>query len=84
MKKKDSKANGNARKYMIIGRKGNTMKNLAKVSEASKRGRVKVYYDIRKDAVFTQEGKDRYHVTDLIRFNTEEEIESVVNRFLGM
>lgn len=58
------------------------MKNLRTISEKSKSGITPIYYDIVKDAVFTKPAAGRYYITDLIRFNSEKEIEKTVKKFL--
>lgn len=58
------------------------MKNLKAVSNKSKSGVTPLYYSIRKDAVYTVAADDRYYITDLIRFNSEKEIENTVKKFL--
>ena len=60
------------------------MKNLEMVSKKSEKGITPLYYSIREDAVYTEEGEGRYYLTDLIRKNTEKEIEVTVKRFMSM
>lgn len=59
------------------------MKNLNKVSEATRKGVVSLYYSISEDSVYTRDGKGRYYLTDLIRYNTEDEIEQTVKQFMS-
>lgn len=66
------------------------MKNAAKVSEKSKnivtRDRstwLPLFYSFKDDAVYTIPGNDRFHVTDLINYNTVEDISSAVTRFIN-
>lgn len=60
------------------------MKNTKQVSNESKKGITHLYYSIKEDAVYTEAGKDRWYLTDLIRYNTENEIEETVKRFMSM
>ena len=61
------------------------MKNLKTVAQASyRKGQTPLYYDIKHDAVFTEDGEDRYYVTELIRPNTSKEIKAAVKRWLAM
>lgn len=60
------------------------MKNLKTLSEESKKGTTPLYYSIRENAVYSDPGDGRYHLTDLIRHNTEKEIERTVKRFMGV
>jgi len=61
------------------------MRNLRAVAQESyRKGWTPLYYDIKHDAVFTEDGEDRFYVTDLIRPNTSQEIEAVVRRWLAM
>ena len=43
-----------------------------------------IYYSIDKDRVYTQDGEGRFHITDLIRPCTPEEIEKAVKRCMAM
>ena len=60
------------------------MKNIKKVSNESRNGITPLYYSIKEDAVYTTDGKDRWHLTDLIRYNTEEEIIATVKKYAWM
>ena len=42
---------------------------------------VRLYYSPTKDTVYTSEGEGRFHVTNLINPNTEEDIKEVVERW---
>lgn len=48
------------------------------------RKRMPLYYSIVDNAVYTTPAQGRYYVTDLLRPNTPEEIETAVNRWLAM
>lgn len=63
------------------------VKNLAKVARESKsieqsdRGTwLPLYYDIDKNAVYTRYAPERWHLTDLIRPCTKEEVAWVVHK----
>ena len=60
------------------------MKNLKEVAEQSRQGITPLFYSIRENAVYTEEGDGRYYLTDLIRENTEQEIKDAVRRFMSM
>lgn len=60
------------------------MKNISKVAERSAQGVTPIYYSIKEDAVYTEDGDGRYYVTDLIRKNTEAEIVRAVRRWMAM
>lgn len=60
------------------------MKNLEIVARKSGKGITPLYYSIRENAVYTEAGDGRYYLTDLIRKNTEKEIEVTVKRFMSM
>ena len=60
------------------------MKNLKTLSQKSSKGTTPLYYSIRENAVYSTPGDGRYHLTDLIRYNTEKEIERTVKRFMGV
>lgn len=60
------------------------MKNLEIVAKQSGNGITPLYYSIRENAVYTEAGEGRYYLTDLIRKNTEKEIEVTVKRFMSM
>lgn len=60
------------------------MKRLDIVSEESKMGTTPLYYSIAEDAVYTTPADGRWHLTDLIRHNTEDEIEETVKRFMRL
>lgn len=61
------------------------MRNLKEVAQESyRKGWTPLYYDIKHDAVFTEDGEDRFYVTELIRPNTSDEIEAVVRRWLSL
>lgn len=59
------------------------MKGLKKLSELSKIGRVPLYYSISNDTVYNESGDGRYHLTDLINYNTPKEIEKTVVEMLA-
>lgn len=59
------------------------IKNLAKVAGQSAWG-VKLYYDLKENAVYTEAGAGRWYVAEFIRKNTPEEITQAVNRMLSM
>ena len=59
------------------------IKNLPEVAGRSAWG-VKLYYSLEENAVYTEDGKGRWYVTEFIRKNTPEEIEQAVNRMLSM
>ena len=59
------------------------IKNTKAVADRSGAG-VKLYYSIVDNAVYTEDQIGRYHVTTFLRKNTEDEIVSVVNRWLNM
>lgn len=59
------------------------MKNLKEVAEQSKHG-CPLYYSVKENAVYTSGGKDRYHLTDLIRENTPAEIVETVHKYMSM
>lgn len=59
------------------------IKNLKEVSNRSAWG-VKLYYDLKENAVYTEAGGSRWYVTEFLRKNTEEEIVNAVNRMLSM
>ena len=60
------------------------MKNLKEVSEKSKKGRTPIYYSHEDQAVYTEKGPGRFYVTDLIRENSEEEIERTIRRWMSL
>lgn len=60
------------------------MKNLKTVARASEKGVTPIYYSIKENAVYTEDGDGRYYVTDLIRKNTEAEIVRAIKRWLAM
>lgn len=64
------------------------MKNLKAVSRKSQEtNRLPLYYSFATDAVYTtpgDPGNRRFYVTDLIRPNTEKEIEDVVTSWKSM
>ena len=59
------------------------MKNLKETAERSRRG-TKIYYSIKEAAIYTAPGNGRHYVTELLRKNTEKEIETAVRRWLYM
>lgn len=59
------------------------IKNLPEVAGRSAWG-VKLYYDLKENAVYTEAGDNRWYVTEFLRKNTEEEIVNAVNRMLSM
>ena len=63
------------------------MKNLKEVSDRSNfiklHGPLPLYYSVKEDAVFTEDGEDRFYLTDLIRFNDPEMIRETVRKFLS-
>lgn len=60
------------------------MKNLDIIAKESAKGVTPLYYSIRENAVYTEDGEDRYYITELIRKNTEEEIKRTVYRYLAL
>lgn len=60
------------------------MKNVKQVSMRSKSGITPLYYSIKEDAVYTEPGTDRWYLTDLIRYNTEEEVIETVRKYAWM
>ena len=64
------------------------MKGLNEVSklskEASHENRVSVYYSIAYDTVYTEDGKGRWYITDLIRYNTPMMIKDAVKKYMDM
>lgn len=60
------------------------MKNVKDVARRSKSGITPLYYSVREDAVYTTAGDGRYHLTDLIRENTEKEIVEAVRKYMSM
>lgn len=60
------------------------MKNLSALSEMTKHGITPLYYSIKHDAVFPDPGDDRWYLTDLINYNSEEQIRQTVIRFMAM
>ena len=64
------------------------MKNVKAVARASKKATfsqtVPLYYSVIENAVYTDNGDGRYHVTDLIRENSADEIVRTVMEFLAM
>ena len=60
------------------------MKNLDVVARESSKGVTPLFYGIREDAVYTEDGEGRFYLTDLIRENTEDEIKRTVRRFMSM
>lgn len=60
------------------------MRNLKRLSEKSKTGRVKLFYSPKNKAVYDKPGNGRYFLTELIRENTPEEIEKTVKYFMAM
>ena len=63
------------------------MKNLRSMSERTKkvsaREGLPLYYSIKEDAVYDEDGEGRFYMTDLIRYNSPEEIEETVKIFLS-
>jgi hypothetical protein len=59
------------------------IKNIKEVAEQSDYG-VKLYYNVRENAVNTDGGINYWYITDFIRKNTKEEIAEMVNRWLSM
>lgn len=59
------------------------IKNLTKVADQSAWG-VKLYYSLNENAVYTEDAVGRWYITEFLRKNTEDEIVSVVNRWLSM
>ena len=64
------------------------MKGLKEVSNKTKgidfTCRVPLYYSPSTDTVYTTSGEGRFHVTDLIRENTTEEIKKTVKYFMSL
>lgn len=62
------------------------MKGAKKASETSRSARMPmpIYYNTATKTVYTRPGEGRCHVTDLIRENSEQEIEEAVRRWLWM
>lgn len=60
------------------------MKNVDAVAERSKSGVTPLYYSVKEDAVYTSDGDDRYHLTDLTRENTVEEIVETVRYIMSL
>lgn len=63
------------------------MKNLREMSHKTEccpaLGTVPLYYSIKEDAVYSEDGEGRFYLTDLIRHNEPEEIEQTVRKFLS-
>lgn len=61
-------------------------KNIKNVEEVARRSAwgVKLYYDLKENAVYTEAGGSRWYVTEFLRKNTEKEITQAVNRMLSM
>ena len=45
---------------------------------------VKLYYSVREDRVFSEEGECRYFMTNLINPQSEKDIEEAVHVFMNM
>ena len=60
------------------------MKNVKAVSNRSRQGITPLYYSVKEDAVYTEDGDGRYYLTDLIRENTEQEIIETVRKYMSM
>lgn len=60
------------------------VKNLEQVAQESKKGLTPIYYSFAEDAVYTEQGKGRFYVTDLIRENTVDEIRYAIRRWMAM
>ena len=60
------------------------MKNLKQIAERSRQGVTPLYYSIREDAVYSEAGDGRFYLTDLIRYNSEDEIAETVRYFLSL
>lgn len=60
------------------------MKNTEKLAEQSRRRVTPLYYSAAEDAVYSEPGDRRWFLTELIRYNTPEEIERTVRRFMAM
>ena len=60
------------------------MKNLKEAAERSKKGRTPIYYNYQEEAIYFERGPGRFYVTDLIRENTEEEIERTIRWWMSL
>lgn len=70
------------------------MNNINAVSKATKginyNNRVSIYYDIKNNTVYTEQMKkekgltDLFYLTDLIRYNSPEEVKKTVYKFLWL
>ena len=68
--------------YMVTAERG--LKNVEKVSEESRKGKTKLYINVYENALYTEPGTGRWYLTELIRYNTAEEIIDTVHRFANM
>lgn len=59
------------------------VRNAKEVAERSGNG-VKLYYNVKENAVYTDYADGRIYTTTFLRKNTEEEIVSIVNHLLRM
>lgn len=60
------------------------MKNTETLARISAHRITPLYYSPAEDAVFCDPGEGRWHLTDLIRKNSPEEIEATVKKFMAM
>lgn len=58
------------------------MKNVRSVVRATKKGRTPLYYSPKENAVYTEAGRDRFYLTDLLKPHTAEQIKKTVDYFL--
>lgn len=63
--------------------KGEKMRNVKTVIKATQEGRTPLYYNPTTDTVFTKPGAGRYHLTDLLRPHTEDQIRQTVKHFMA-
>ena len=59
------------------------MRNIKTVIKATQEGRTPLYYNPTTDTVFTKPGAGRYHLTDLLRPHTEDQIRQTVKHFMA-
>lgn len=61
------------------------MKGLKALAKATASGRtVPLYYSIKEDKVYTEEGNGRFFLTNLINKNTEKDIEKTVHYMMSL
>jgi len=60
------------------------MKNTKIISDKSRTGTVKLYYSPSQKAVYDTPGEDRFYLTDLINYNSPNQVEETVNFFMSL